>query len=235
MKAWPLAVCCGALLATAGCRTPPVIALLEQENRSLEDRLYQLADLVDQYRRENEELHRRLGTDGGRQDPIGLGLPGELTQPASRPGPTESEIPGLSIELGPPDVEVPSPGASGKDSLNRLHEQGDAESTDTLPAGPNPRNEAPKWDGAADAKGTQQDLPAPAKETIQFTASGTQAAADSTRVAAITLHEQLTGGCNLDGRAGDEGIVVQIEPRDSRGQLVLAEAPVAVVVLDPSL
>ena len=233
MKSWPLAVCCGLLLAMAGCRTPPGIALLEQENRDLEDRVYELADLADQYRRENEDLRQRLGTEDGGQGSIGLGLPRELTQPAS--GSREADVSGISIDLEPPDVQVPPAGASGKELLKRLREEDVPESPDMLPAGPNPPNEAPKWDGSADAGGTPQDLRVAPEEAIRFAASGTPAAADSSQVAAITLHEQRTGGHNLDGRAGDEGISVQIEPRDSAGQLVPAAAPVAVVVLDPSL
>ena len=60
MKSWPILFVGGALLAAAGCRVPPAIALLEQENRDLEDRVYQLADLVDQYRCENEALKQRF-------------------------------------------------------------------------------------------------------------------------------------------------------------------------------
>ncbi len=235
MKSWPLAVCCVALLAPAGCRTPPAIALLEQENRDLEDRVYELADLVDQYRGENEELRKRLGGEDAGRDPLGLGLPLELTEPASTPGPTEPEVPDLPGPLEPPDVEVPSAGMSEEALLKRLGHGAGSASTDGPPRRPNERNEAPKWDGSSDIAGTQQGLPAPAQETIQFAARRTQAAADNTQVAAITLHDELTGGCNLDARAGHEGIVVQIEPRDSAGRLVPAPAPVAVVVLDPHL
>jgi hypothetical protein len=234
MKSWPLAVYCVALLAMAGCRTPPVIALLEQENRDLEDRVYELADLVDECRRENQELRKRLGTDDGRQGPIGLGLPLELTEPDSGPRPIETEIPDPR-ELESLDIEVPSADMSDQPLLERQREGGGARPPDSLPAWPTERTEAPKWNGASDAAAARQGHRVAAQQTAQLVADRTQVAADNTRVATITLDERITGGYNLDGRAGDEGIVVQIEPRDSNGQLVPTAAPVAVVVLDPHL
>jgi len=44
MNAWKWAVCSAALLATAGCRTPPAITALERECRMLEDQIYMLED-----------------------------------------------------------------------------------------------------------------------------------------------------------------------------------------------
>ena len=236
MKAWMLALCCLALLGTAGCRTPPAIALLERENRDLEDRVYELADLVDQLRSENGELRSRLGT-GEEEGPAplgGLGLPLELTEPASRPRPTGSDVPDPS-QLGSPDVEVPPPEKPDEPAPESGLDREVAPPPAPLPAGPTERTEAPKWNGASTSAAALRDHPAAAQQTAQFAADRAQAASGNTQVAAITLNQRLTGGCNLDGRAGDEGILVQIEPRDSDGQLVAAAAPVKVVVLDPHL
>jgi hypothetical protein len=234
MKARLLALCCLALLGSAGCRTRPAITLLEHENRDLEDRVYELADLVDQLRCENADLHERLGTEEGGPEPIGLGLPLELTEPSPRPRSTGAEIPdpggleSLDVEVPPLDTPVEPPPGSDR-------EGGGAPPPAPLPAWPTQRTEAPKWNGASDAAPEPPNPRTAAQQTAQLVAEQPQPAADNTVVAAITLNQRLTRGYNLDGRDGDEGILVEIEPRDAGGQLVAAAAPVAVVVLDPHL
>ena len=61
------------------------------------------------------------------------------------------------------------------------------------------------------------------------------ASADSAKVQSITLHRLLTGGLNVDGLPGDEGISVVIEPRDAQGNIVAAAGAVSLLVLDPAL
>ena len=62
MKTWLFAVLSLACLAAAGCRTDPAVAMLERENRQLEYRLYELADLLRDCRRDNARLQRRYET-----------------------------------------------------------------------------------------------------------------------------------------------------------------------------
>jgi hypothetical protein len=50
----------------------------------------------------------------------------------------------------------------------------------------------------------------------------------------LVINKQLTGGLDRDGRAGDEGLLVVIEPRDSAGHLVRANGAVAVALMDPA-
>jgi hypothetical protein len=59
--------------------------------------------------------------------------------------------------------------------------------------------------------------------------------ADSRDVCRVVLSGLLTGGYDSDGRPGDEGIAVVLQPRDARGRAVGAPADVSVVVLDPAL
>lgn len=54
------------------------------------------------------------------------------------------------------------------------------------------------------------------------------------RVTHIVLNGRLTGGLDLDGRPGDEGLMLVIEPRNADGQYVSLPGKVAVAVLDPS-
>jgi hypothetical protein len=53
------------------------------------------------------------------------------------------------------------------------------------------------------------------------------------RVAAIYLNPRRTGGIDLDGMPGDDGLSVLIEPRNALGQFVGAPAAVSIVLLDP--
>jgi hypothetical protein len=53
------------------------------------------------------------------------------------------------------------------------------------------------------------------------------------RVAAIHLNPRCTGGIDLDGMPGDDGLSVLIEPRNALGQFVGEPAAVSIVLLDP--
>ncbi|MEW4455067.1 hypothetical protein AB1L30_20540 [Bremerella sp. JC817] len=50
----------------------------------------------------------------------------------------------------------------------------------------------------------------------------------------IVLNPKLTGGYDVDGVPGDEGVMVVIEPQNEAGQYVDSPAPVSVVLLDPA-
>ncbi|MBL9123041.1 MAG: hypothetical protein JNG90_05375, partial [Planctomycetaceae bacterium] len=54
-------------------------------------------------------------------------------------------------------------------------------------------------------------------------------------VTEITLNKMLTGGMNRDQRNGDEGIMVVVEPRNPKNQIVPALGEISIVVLDPAL
>jgi len=224
MKSWPLAIFCVAGLAMVGCRAaPPAVTLLEQENRQLEARLYELADLVEDSRQENERLRRRLNRyerDGG---PSGLDskddAPEPLLEPAL-PGP-DLDLPG---GLQSPKVEMPSAAISGGKFLEKLSGRSTAAPDVRLPAPPNEE---------ALHQATTPDPSVGDRERQPTTDLACQA--DNTRIAAITLNERLTGGYDLDRRAGHEGIITVVEPRDRDGRLVPAAAPVSVVLLDPAL
>ena len=53
------------------------------------------------------------------------------------------------------------------------------------------------------------------------------------RVATISLNSRCTGGIDLDGMPGDDGLSVLVEPRNAEGQFVAQPAAVSLVLLDP--
>ncbi|MBI1248740.1 hypothetical protein GC197_12980 [bacterium] len=48
------------------------------------------------------------------------------------------------------------------------------------------------------------------------------------------LNPRLTGGYDMDGKSGDDGIMVVIEPKNAAGQYVPESGPVSIVLLDPA-
>ncbi|MEE9603430.1 MAG: hypothetical protein V3V75_09005, partial [Thermoguttaceae bacterium] len=61
------------------------------------------------------------------------------------------------------------------------------------------------------------------------------AAARSRRATHLVIHTGRCGGYDDDGRPGDEGISISIEPRNAQGQAVDTPGDLIVVVRDPSL
>ncbi|MCS7304980.1 MAG: hypothetical protein NZ602_07720 [Thermoguttaceae bacterium] len=57
----------------------------------------------------------------------------------------------------------------------------------------------------------------------------------STEVHSIRILPALTGGYNADGQPGDEGITVGLQPVDAQGRVVLAAAPISIVLIDPGI
>ncbi|HEY1068420.1 MAG TPA: hypothetical protein VGE52_20015 [Pirellulales bacterium] len=55
------------------------------------------------------------------------------------------------------------------------------------------------------------------------------------RVVNMTLDRRLTGGLNIDGRRGDEGVAAVVELRNDKNEIVNVPAAITVVVVDPSL
>jgi len=89
--------------------------------------------------------------------------------------------------------------------------------------------EAPRYETPQVPAGPGQPVP-PAPQG----GSGS-ATLDNRQIARITLDEHSTGGCDLDGSSGDDGIAAVIEPRDQKDQVVLAPAAISLVLLDPAL
>lgn len=219
------------VLLAAGCRTDPNVVLLERENKLLEDRIYELQDLLVRQQRQLAACQGNVVTaEGGAVTVVGPALspPGGAARsesaPADRPvaprllerrGGAAPGPGGVPQDRPTPDVQLPG---------------------QSLPPGTLPERFRVRPD--------QVPLPGPAAPPDRGTSSGGGApvtptgwgrGAGSARAARITLGSQFTGGYDADGRPGDEGIMLSIEPRDAQGNLVAAAAPVSVVVLDPAL
>ena len=54
-------------------------------------------------------------------------------------------------------------------------------------------------------------------------------------VTQITLNRKLTGGHNVDGHPGDEGVMVVVEPLNAAGDLVEVPGEISIVLLDPTI
>jgi hypothetical protein len=220
MRSWQFAVVGLACLWAAGCRTRPNVALLEQESRRLEDQIFYLADLAKNCRRENARLQRRLERYEGRAgEPAGAP---SAPAPAEPTPPRDGQPPLLDLpdQLQPLKIEVPGLEMPGEDFLERHKAQPAPEPPDQLPAPSGP--DSPDW------------VP-PGQDEARLNGDAGAGRADNTQVALITINERLTGGFNLDGRVGHEGLITVVEPRDAEGRLIGAAAPISVVVLDPAL
>lgn len=60
-------------------------------------------------------------------------------------------------------------------------------------------------------------------------------AEETARVTHLHINRSATRGLNTDGKAGDDVLMVALEPRDQYGRFVPAANPVAIVLLDPQL
>lgn len=224
MNSWQLAVVALALLAVAGCRTDPNIALLERELRLQEDEIYRLRDCIKDYqaalqsRPEDTAVSERSGTvDSGWNGlprsylPEGVPPVGEQSRP-SRDDAVPGDRGGVAPPYQPPrEGQQPERPGQGKPWQG----QGDSQLPMTKPS---------DEDGAGPGRTPRpSDGPRPVRS-----AAGKQATQ-------LVLHPRLTGGYDADGRPGHEGITVVIEPRDAQGRSVLAPADVSVIVLDPAL
>jgi hypothetical protein len=220
MRSWLFAIVGLACLLAAGCRTRPNVALLEQENHRLENQIFYLADLAEDCRRENARLQRRLERyEAQPAEPAGPRLAPIPTGPTPARD-SHPPLPDLPDQLRPPKIEVPDLEIPGEDFLERRKRPDAPEPPDQLPD--------PSTPDSPDRVPPGQDEAMPGGDAAADKA-------DNTEVAMITINERLTGGFNLDGGVGHEGIVTVVEPRDAHGRLIGAAAPVSVVVLDPAL
>ena len=195
-------------LLLAGCRTQPYVnAHIESVNaefRELEDYVYCLED-------ENARLQQEL--DAVRRGAV---APGATSSPAGSAGsglfrrrPAGSRPPG---EPTPPRIE-----ANPATDVPRIEVP-----PATLPAPPG---------GAALH---QHTLEQPASATSPVETESIPAKPADTKVTHLMLNPLLTGGADLDGRPGEDGLAVVLEPRNERDEYVAQAGPVSVVVLDPT-
>jgi hypothetical protein len=238
MKTWPFAVVGLICLALAGCRTDPNIVLLERENRLQEDEIYRLRAVIQDYEEGGTPINTPASvkadvsseTETGNDSETAAG-PGKLLAPRSRKTPSRQSV-------QPPVVEMPG------------EAQPPGEIPDTLkrPAGTRAPGEPGKLQPSESPKQwrepTGPNLPVPQginrKGTLKTSqvhpTSGFEPVVqdDSRDVGQVVINRMLTGAFSAQGKSGDDGVLVVLEPRDSKGRRLEAPGEVAVVLLDPA-
>lgn len=247
-----VALCVPAL----GCKVSKQdVELLERDLRIQEDEIYALQDCVDGYqkklescRSENRALRTALAAKGGASDDF---LPPSVPSgPAFDPGqggqlPSAGE-PGFPRELdpgqlpeappfSPPTISPPGlpadEGVAPGDLIEPLPDDAGA----ALPARATGStalvgHTAPRTQGKSPRSSLLNRLASANNEDPPVADP-----VHDLEVTEITLNRMLTGGMNHDHRNGDEGILIVIEPRNAKNQIVQAFGAISIVLLDPAL
>jgi len=227
-----IAILATVALALAGCRTDPNVPILERELRLQEDKIYELEAQLAESRAALEAARggpTPAMTAPARGERVGGG---RERAPAKDAPPTLPE--GISSEpvvAQPPLVEMPSgaPQSQMPDTL-RMPKDAPPKLDEVKPP--------PAAEPAPPAKPSKPASPSTGRNWQKAPAAGQSvealrpAAPQAGRVERVLLNPALTGGLNADGKPGDEGLAVFIEPQDGQGRSITRPGAVSVVVLD---
>lgn len=227
----------GLTVAFVGCqgnaKAYRYIETINAERRALEDRVYALeydlesSDMeLDEALAENEDLRRELGKDKGSAPRRGSDRSDRAPaakQPATRrEPPIETDLTPPQIEGGTLDDPSESSGLTSPNRSNfgpRLEEApGPTDSLGDLPPPPN-------------ADTTQGPSRAASPKII---ATAATLATNDRQIVRIALDPARSGGADFDGRRGDDGVTVVVQPKNEAGQIVADPAGISVAVLDPN-
>jgi len=230
-------------LVATGCRgTDSSIELLESELRWMEDQIYmmdrELAHAqakIDSAQRYNESLQKELaeatknGTSKSRPTPadnrpsIGSDLYDEsdLVIPEIDLGTNEEE----------PDIDT---GDATEESLEGLPSNDPTDSTESTEGFRVPDNsEIPpsQTDPSEDSTTPPEDVEIELEEITR--GEGGEVRSQDIRVERIVLNSRLSGGYNFDGKPGDDGLLLVIEPQNMAGQYLPLPGDLTITVEDP--
>ena len=140
----------------------------------------------------------------------------ENSVPKKQLGVSNANLPGIEAvpDLSPPPVELQPP-----------------DSPEDAAGGEIP------W-GVPPHQGPDTPAPTPAQldpgedRPVHSENDAAGAGAVDAQVTKVVFNPRLTGGYDLDGLPGDEGLLVVVEPRDANGRYLPLAGPVSVVVLD---
>jgi hypothetical protein len=239
MKTPPLAVVGIICLALAGCRTDPSIALLERQNRLMEDEIYRLRGEIQDYQGGGTPINCTTDVAAEaapaprdkRNTRESTSAPSESLAPRGRRSSSNQSV-------APPIIEMPGealPSGAIPDTLKRpagTRTRGEPGKLDVPevpkqiegPSGPNLSD--PLEPGKNRSSRTSKIRPTGGFEPV--------AKADSKDVGQLVLNRMLSGGYSAGGRSGDSGVLAVFEPRDAKGRRLEAPADVAIVLMDPS-
>ena len=250
------------LAGVSGCRTNPQIALLEMENRLLEDRIYELEAQLAKQGRQLASGQQQIGgvqnvpaktvapaPSSGAKIPSGVSTPvpgpGAYTPPQggnSTPIHSGSGLPSVNVQmpgeaLPPGDIPKTLRTSPGEPLRSPPGSSGPELNTPESLKGPIPNESSSAFERNSTVSPILGGLSsgAPGRQTGLVLGQGWVVGFLSSRVQSLRLVPELTGPYNPDGQPGDEGITVGLAPLDARGQLVPAAAPISIVLIDPAI
>jgi hypothetical protein len=194
------------LALVCGCRANVSHELLERELMANENEIYHLQDTVSEYGARLDSCQRENEA-----------LLAELGRSRTGKRGVSAGAATTDEELAPPVVE---PGVDGP----ALPYDGPP-----LISPPDPHVPEGERTAKAGSAGPKSRLAARGKAR-----SAADGPIDNV-VTQITLNRKLTGGHNVDGHLGDEGVMVVVEPLNAAGDLVEVPGQVSIVVLDPAV
>jgi hypothetical protein len=221
MKIWPVAVFAFISLIFTGCRTDPRIALVERDNRLLEDEIYRLRGQLEDYECGAVTTSTETAT---------------TTRPTRRRDRDSSTSPNRDIPPGatttPPSVEMEETPANEVPGIFRrpAGAPAPANKPDDAPGALNPPRNSRALPGAvgpALVGATEEDTTPPSVPAENMSAAPPQTG-DSYNAVQIVLHDEL---CTASAQ---DGIRVVFEARDRRNRRVDAPANVTIVAYDPT-
>ncbi|MBN2578133.1 MAG: hypothetical protein JXB10_04000 [Pirellulales bacterium] len=257
MKTWSTALMAAACLLGGGCRIDPAIVLLERENRMLEDEIYRLRGVIEDYQ-------QGLAPTCGEFVEGGASCIDSAPMVSRDAGRDDSTFETQSKESAEPYLSAPN-----VVSPSKSEPPGDLPEIFRRPAGEPPRkhegirspppSSAPPWKPDLGTSNSMIFPTPPTEERFPVAKEGDRpifsakklgqspgpeiklASAeepvpfdDSREASAIKLYRGMTGGYDFDERSGDEGVQVVFEIQDRRGRSLLAPADVSMVLYDPA-
>ncbi len=218
----------GVLLATAlftfsGCcrhrQTGLEFDLLHQELRQMEDYIYHLEDELAQ--RNGQPDPAIQSTDPVNQSDVSQELfpPGVLRETA------ETEANQADVDGGIVEGLIEVPGVKLGAEIDKFQAIKQSANQALLES----RLSKP-WD---EQKIVTEAMPADGQFKRQVPQNHEVNKPINTHVTHIVFNQRMTGGTDMDGVPGDDGVTVVLEPRNTEGQFVPLAGPITVVVLDP--
>lgn len=232
-----------AVIAVAGCRTDPhtraYLNTLHIERRGLEDQIYALEydleileDELAAEREKNAEFAKQHGHEPAKtaapRRPL---LP--LRTPFMKPAvPSKPDDDGPHIDLGEPKIDLGTPQKEAPPPAAPKVEP-TSQSKQTPASLRGPAKVKPLVN-----KSRPRELPAPQDAEPAapraFTAAPRSEVGEHAPIAQLYLNPFLTGGADFDGKPGDDGVTVVLEPRTADNEYVPQAGPISVVLLDPT-
>jgi hypothetical protein len=198
-----------------GCHNDPYLdAHIELQNaarRALEDQLY---DLQFDYQAKESET-KRLRAENDRLQKRGATA---VIEPSNGP------------DIQPPDIELPEVPESATPAEPSPEENIGPLRPPTVDPG------VPTDPPAIDPSAPLVPRPGSAPSAMKKASGGGTPPLDArdSRVTHVHINQDLTGLRDWDGKAGEDGLLILLEPRNQQDKYVPLAGPVSVVVLDPA-